>query len=64
MAALGNPLIAAPPFVPVFDNEDLLGVEIFDDSDGKIDGAFDLSPVAARMHQQARAVVAHAASSA
>lgn len=60
---LGNPMVLPPPTVPAFGNKDLLGVEIFDDVDARIDSAFDVSPVAAQMQQQVRAVAAHAASS-
>jgi hypothetical protein len=62
LAAQGNPVVAAPPFLPAFDNKDLMGVEIFDDVDARLDSAFDVSPVAARMQQQVRSVARHAAS--
>lgn len=60
---LGTPVIAPPPFVPRFDNKELMGVEIFDDVDARIDSAFDVSPVAAQMQQKARAVAAYVESS-
>lgn len=60
---LGNPVIAPPPFVPRFANKELIGAEIFDDLDAKIDSAADVSPVAAQMQQQVRAVAAYVASS-
>lgn len=61
--ALGTPVVAPPPFVQLFDNKELLGAEIFDDVDAKLDSAFDVSPIAAQMQQQARAVAAYVASS-
>lgn len=64
MTALGTPVIAAPPFLPSFDNARLIGAAIFDDVDAKLASASDVSPVAARMQQQVRAVAAHVASSA
>ncbi|MFC4277702.1 DUF1214 domain-containing protein [Achromobacter aloeverae] len=63
VTALGNPVIVPPPFVPAFGNKDLIGVEIFDDIDARINSAFDVCPMAAQLQQQARAVAAHAASS-
>jgi len=63
LRALGTPLIAPPPAVPAFDNKTLLGAEIFDAADAWIASAFDVSPVAAQMQQQVRAVAAHVAAS-
>ncbi len=63
LRSLGSPRILDSPALPAFDNKDLPGVEIFDDIDVRIDSAFDVSPVAAQMQQQARAVAAYAASS-
>lgn len=63
VTALGTPVIAPPPFVEMFGNKELLGAEIFDDVDAKLDSAFDVSPVAAQMQQQVRAVAAYVASS-
>jgi len=60
---LGNPIIAPPPFVPVFGNKELIGTEIFDDVDARIESAFDVSPIAAQMQQQVRTVAAYVASS-
>ncbi|MCZ8392595.1 DUF1214 domain-containing protein [Achromobacter xylosoxidans] len=61
--ALGQPVIAAPPYLPTFGNKDLIGAEIFDDVDARMGSAFDVSPIAAQMQQQVRAVAAHVASS-
>lgn len=63
VTAAGNPVIAPPPYVPLFGNRELMGADIFDDVDAKIDSAFDTSPIAAQMQQQVRAVAAYAASS-
>ena len=41
----------------------MIGVAIFDDVDARLDSAFDVSPVAAQMQQQVRAVAAYVASS-
>lgn len=64
LKALGIPIILPPPVVPSFNNKDLLGVEMFDDVDARISSAFDVSPVAAQMQQQVRAVAKYASSSA
>lgn len=63
ITTLGNPVIDAPPFISKFDNKDLIGAEIFDDIDAKIGSAFDVSPIAAQMQQQARFVSDYVASS-
>lgn len=60
---LGAPVIASPPFVPAFNNKELIGVAIFDDVDARLDSAFDVSPIAAQMQQQVRSVAAYVASS-
>ncbi|OWT80129.1 hypothetical protein CEY04_01490 [Achromobacter sp. HZ28] len=64
LGALGRPVVFPAPVVPSFNNQDLLGAEIFDDVDARIDSAFDVSPVAAQMQQQVRAVAEYVASSA
>ena len=58
----GTPVIAKPPALPAFDNDSLIGVEIFDHVDA-LASALDVAPNAASMQQQVRAVAAHAASS-
>lgn len=63
LRSLGTPLIQPPVAVPAFDNKTLLGAEIFDDVDARLGSAFDVSPVAAQMQQQVRAVARHVASS-
>lgn len=50
--ALGKPEIADPPAIPMFDNQKLIGVEIFDDVDGKLASALDVAPNAAEMQQR------------
>ena len=47
----------------MFDNKDLIGVEIFDDVDAKLLSALDVAPKAAEMQQKGRAVAAYARSS-
>ena len=42
LAPLGTPLVAPPPAIPMFGNEDLIGVEIFDDIDTKLSSALDV----------------------
>jgi hypothetical protein len=57
--ALGMPLIAPPPAIPMFDNADLIGADIFDDVDAKLSSALDVSPNAAEIQQKVRAVAAY-----
>ena len=64
LASLGMPEISRPPAVPMFDNDKLLGVEIFDECDIVLASALDVSPSAATKQQAARAVAAYATSSA
>ncbi len=59
---LGKPAIAEPPAITMFDNKDLIGVEIFDDVDAKLASALDVAPNAAEMQQKVRTVAAYAAS--
>jgi len=61
--ASGTPKIKPPPAIPMFDNKDLMGVEIFDDVDTKLSSALDVAPNAAEMQQKVRAVAAYVASS-
>jgi hypothetical protein len=63
LRSTGSPVIAQPPAMPDFDNQNLIGVEIFDNLDATLASALDVAPNAAEMQQQARAVAAHAASS-
>jgi hypothetical protein len=60
---LGPITVIPPPVIPQFDNKTLLGAEIFDDAEAVLASALDVSPVAARMQLQVRAVAAHVASS-
>lgn len=60
---LGTPLIKPPPAVVMFDNENLIGAEIFDDIDARLSSALDVAPRAAEMQQKVRAVAAYVASS-
>src|SRR5882672_1026282 len=59
----GKPAIKPPPAILMFDNKDLIGVEIFDQVDARLASALDVSPAAAEMQQKVRAVAAYAASS-
>jgi hypothetical protein len=62
VAALGTPLIAPPPSIPMFTNTDLIGADIFYDVDAKLSSALDVAPNAAEMQQKVRAVSAYVAS--
>lgn len=62
VAVAGKPAIKPPPAIPMFDNKELIGVEIFDQVDARLASALDVSPAAAEMQQKVRAVAAYAAS--
>jgi hypothetical protein len=49
--------------MPMFNNTDLIGVEIFDAADATLASALDVAPNAAAMQQKVRAVAAYVASS-
>jgi hypothetical protein len=61
---LGDITVPKPPAIPRFDNEKLMGSEIFDHADAVLASALDVSPVAVRMQLQARAIADYVASSA
>jgi hypothetical protein len=61
--SLGIPVVAPPPAMPMFGNNDLIGVEIFDDAEQTLASALDVSPIAAEMQQKVRFVAAYVASS-
>lgn len=61
IATAGKPQVAAPPAIPMFDNKDLLGAEIFDDIDARLSSALDVAPNAASMQQKGRAIAAYIA---
>jgi hypothetical protein len=63
-AAMGIPVVLPPPFVPMFDNKNLMGAEAFDDAEARLASASDVAPNAAQMQQQVRAVAAYVGSSA
>jgi hypothetical protein len=63
LTAQGTPDIAPPPALPMFSNDKLIGVELFEFADDLIASALDVSPHAACMQQKVRAVAMHAASS-
>jgi len=62
LRSLRTPEIDAPPEIPMFDNKELMGVEIFDDLDARLASALDVAPIAGEMQQKARAVAAYVAS--
>jgi hypothetical protein len=62
LSSTGTPEIADPPDQPMFDNDALIGVEIFDNAEAVMASAIDVSPNAAEMQQQVHAVAAYAAS--
>jgi hypothetical protein len=61
LASLGKPRIAAAVSVPAFDNEKLIGVEIFDKVDEVLRSAPDVAPVAAQLQARVRDVAKLAA---
>jgi hypothetical protein len=63
VTAFGTPLIAPPPAITMFNNAELIGVDIFDDVDAKLSSALDVAPNAAEMQQKVRAVAEYVASS-
>ena len=63
LTAQGAPAIAEPPEMPLFGNAGLIGAEVFDRAEAVFASALDVSPRAAQMQQQVRAVAAHVASS-
>ncbi len=63
LSSTGTPKIADPPSQPMFDNNTLIGVELFDTAEDVMASALDISPIAAEMQQKVRAVAAYAASS-
>lgn len=58
----GKPIIAKPVALPMFENKDLIGAEIFDKADTTLASALDVAPNAAEMQQKVRAVAAYVAS--
>ncbi|MES3027037.1 MAG: DUF1214 domain-containing protein [Pseudomonadota bacterium] len=63
LTAQGAPRIAEPPQMPPFSNQTLIGAELFDLAEAVFASALDVSPHAAQMQQQVRAVAVHIASS-
>jgi hypothetical protein len=62
VTTIGQPVVLPPPEIPIFNNKDLIGVEIFDDVDTKLASALDVAPNAAEMQQKVRAIAAYVAS--
>lgn len=61
LASMGQPVIAAPPAIRMFDNKDLMGADIFDDVEPKLLSALDVAPNAGEMQQKVRAIAAYVA---
>jgi len=62
VSVTGTPEIESAVALSMFDNNGLIGVEIFERAEAILASALDVAPNAARMQQQVRAVVAHVAS--
>jgi hypothetical protein len=60
----GSPSIDKPVAMPMFDNQALIGVAIFERAEAILASALDVAPNAAAMQQKVRAVAAHVASGA
>ena len=52
ITTIGKPKIEPPPTIPLFSQSDLIGVEIFDNVNERLDSALDISPAAPEMQQQ------------
>lgn len=61
LAAVGKPVIADPAPVPMFDNERLVGLPLFDNALAILASALDVAPNAAEMQQKVLAVANHIA---
>jgi hypothetical protein len=57
----GKPALGPPVALSMFDNKDLIGVEIFERAEAILDSALDVAPNAASMQQRVRAVAAYVA---
>jgi hypothetical protein len=60
VAPLGNPKITPAINMPMFKNDTLIGIEIFDNADEILTSAPDISPVAAQLQAKVRVVSAMA----
>jgi hypothetical protein len=60
----GLAFVPAPPELPIFPNDILVGAELFEHAASLLGSALDVSPHAADMQQKVHAVAAHIASSA
>ncbi|HVY05641.1 MAG TPA: DUF1214 domain-containing protein [Burkholderiales bacterium] len=58
----GKPSVRKPNTIPMFDNKDLIGVELFELSEEIMTNALDVAPNAASMQEKVRAVAMHVAS--
>jgi hypothetical protein len=58
----GHPAIEKPVSISMFDNKDLIGVEIFERSGPILTSALDVAPNAAQMQQKVRTVAEYVAS--
>ena len=57
---LGNPKVPPAVAMPKFDNQALLGVELFDKAEEALTRTPDVSPIAAQLHAKVRAVARQA----
>jgi hypothetical protein len=59
----GKPYIMPPPIVPTFTNDELPGIELFDNAESILRSAPDYTPVAAEIQQSVRDITREALSS-
>lgn len=64
LTSSGTPVIADPAPVPMFDNEALAGLALFENAEAILASALDVAPNAAEMQQRVLAVAGHIASGA
>ena len=57
LSSLGRPKVTPPPTVPPFDNEKLIGVEIFDKVEDVLGSAPDVAPVATQLQAKVSGLV-------
>ena len=58
MYTIGSPLIENPIPLPLFNNRELIGIELFDTAEKVLKTAIDISPVAAKMQAKVLAIAA------
>jgi hypothetical protein len=62
VSVTGKPVIEPPVAMTMFNNKDLIGVEIFERADPILASALDVAPNGAAMQQKVRTIAAHVAS--